>query len=157
MKTKSNRGGARVGAGRKPSESTKMVRVPESIAPMIAQLIASYRANPESVLSTLPKFLSGDCIFDDVQPSPVPELFSDSLPVMTREEAHKFYFSTLPTEMYARFDRVMESTDCTDAVYFELCKRFFNDLLSSDSDDPVIYNVRMMRNWVRSQLDDLCS
>lgn len=48
------RGGVRVGAGRKKGEPTKMVRVPESIVPMISGLISAYRSQSDlDVLSAI--------------------------------------------------------------------------------------------------------
>ena len=157
MKTKSNRGGARTGAGRKPGEKSKMTRVPESLSPLIAELISRYRSDPDFVLSNLPLFLSGQLSsLSEPNPAPNPEpepkLEFDS--ELCRSSSHIFFLGSLPPELHQRFDKVMHDVDCSDFVYAEICKRYSNVLLNDDN-DPVVFNVRMMRNWVRQQLEQI--
>ncbi|KAB7689505.1 hypothetical protein [Plesiomonas shigelloides] len=154
-------GGARSGAGRKPGEKSKMTRVPESLSPLIAELISRYRSDPDFVLSNLPLFLSGQLSSlsepnhlpnPELEPNPEPEPKFDS--DLCRSNSHAFFLGSFPLELHQRFDKVMHDIDCSDFVYAEICKRFSNVLLNDDS-DPIIFNVRMMRNWVRQQLEQI--
>nr|WP_278987185.1 hypothetical protein [Plesiomonas shigelloides] len=112
-----SRGGVRVGAGRKKGEPTKMIRVPESIAPMISGLISAYRS--QSDLDVL---------------------------------------SVISPEAYARFAAIIADLHLSDDVRSEVVSRFTQAAITSLSYtyfDYLILNPRVMRNWIRLQVEEI--